>query len=276
MQFAVFSKSFQDLPLPRVCALFRQLGADGVDLTVRPGGHIAPEEVEQRLPEAVRSAQEHGVSILMLTTAITAPDALAEKIVATAERLGIDRIKLGYFHYRPLGTLRQQMDDVRRRLENITKLTRRYGVLPCVHIHSDALIPSHGTMLYELIRDMPPDRIGAYVDPLHMSKEGGGSGWRQGLDLLAPWIALSSMKNYQWFPTHRDPTGQQRWQTKVVPVADGVAPIPDYLADLKKLGYDGIISMHSEYKGGGSWRDLDTEACARQTADDLKFVKSLV
>lgn len=276
MQFAVFTKSFQDLPIPRVCAVMQEIGADGLDLTVRPGGHIDPDDVEAELPKAARAAEENGIRILMLTTAITTPDEESEKLVAAADQLGIQRIKLGYFRYGKFGTLRRQLDQVRSALGRIVTMTKQYDVLPCVHIHSGGYIPSHGTMLYELLRDFPPDRIGAYVDPLHMAKEGGGQGWRQGLDLLGPWLGLSSMKNCQWLPTHRDKAGQQRWRTKVVPVADGIAPIPDYLADLKKLEYNGVVSMHSEYKGGGSWKDLDTEACIQQTATDLEFVRGLV
>ena len=276
MQFAAFTKSFQDLSIDEVCGVFKKLGLDGLDLTVRPGGHIAPERVDIELPRAVQAAEQQGLKILFLTTAITDANPRAEQLIATASRLGIDRIKLGYYRYRPLGSLAGQMDEVRRRLRSVVKLAARYAVRPCIHIHSGAFIPSHGTLLYELVRDFSPKEIGAYVDSLHMVKEGGGEGWRQGLDLLAPWIAMSSIKNFQWFTTHRDKVGQQRWQTKVVPVADGIAPMPDFIAALKKLGFDGILSLHSEYKGHGSWRDLDTKACIAQTAKDLSFVRSLV
>jgi hypothetical protein len=62
----------------------------------------------------------------------------------------------------------------------------------------------------------------------------------------------------------------------VVPVADGVSPIPDYVAVLKKIGFAGTYSLHSEYKGKGSFKDLDTEACLAQTAADLKYFKKVL
>jgi sugar phosphate isomerase/epimerase len=145
-----------------------------------------------------------------------------------------------------------------------------------VHIHSGADIPSHGTMLYQLIKDFSPQEIGAYVDPLHMTLEGGGAGWQQGLDLLAPWISLVAVKNFAWQTGHRDKVGQQRWETRVVPLADGVAPLPDFMATLKKIGYDGICSLHSEYKGKHSFKDLDTDECLKQTAEDLAYFKKLI
>jgi sugar phosphate isomerase/epimerase len=276
MQIVCFTKSFQDWPLAKVCDGFKKIGLDGIDLTVRKGGHIAPADVEAELPKAINLAHEQGLKIPMLTTEITEPDATAEKILATCQKHGIDRIKLGYYRYVPFGTLAKQMDEVRAQLGKVAALARRYKVLPCVHIHSGADIPSHGTMLYQLIKDLPPSDIGAYVDPLHMTLEGGGSGWQQGLDLLAPWISLVAIKNFVWEPGHRDPTGQQRWIHRVAPLADGVAPMPDFIATLKKIGYDGTYSLHSEYKGKSSFKDLDTDACLAQTAVDMAYLKKLL
>ena len=276
MRIVCFTKSFQDLSIPEVCRTFREIGLDGLDLTVRPGGHIEPANVRAELPRAVRAAEEAGVQIPQLTTGITEPDANAEALLATAGELGIGRIKLGYYRYRPLGTLREQLDAVRRQLAAVSKLAAKHQVRPCVHIHSGTFLPSHGTQLYLLLKDFDPAELGAYVDPLHMTLEGGSDGWRQGLDLLAPWIALCSLKNFSWERSHRDPNGQQRWKTAVCPLADGVCPLPDFLAALKELGYRDLFSLHSEYKGGHSFKDLDTDGCIAQTKADLEFVRQFL
>jgi sugar phosphate isomerase/epimerase len=276
MKIATFTKSFQDWPIPVVCHRFKQIGLDGLDLTVRRKGHIEPKDVANQLPVAAKAALEAGVQILLLTTDLTEPNADAEAVLDAAGRLGITRIKLGYYLYKPFGTLAKQMDDARQRIAAMAKLARKYGVLPCVHIHSGNFIPSHGTMLYELIRDLPPDQVGAYVDTLHMALEGGGEGWRQGLDLLSPWVQMVSVKNFAWHSGDRDRQGQLRWRHQVVPVADGISPIPEFVATLRKMNFDGIFSMHSEYKGSHSFKDLDTEACLAQTAEDLKFLRPLL
>lgn len=275
MQVACFTKSFQDWPLERLCRALAELKFDGLDLTVRKGGSIDPADVDQQLPTAIETAHKHGLKVLLITSDITDPDARAERVLAAAAKHGIHRIKLGYYVYKPFGTLAKQMDDVRRRLDAVAKLAARYEVLPCVHIHSGNDIPSHGTMLYQLIKDMPPERIGAYVDPLHMTLEGGGAGWLQGLDLLTPWIKLVAIKNFDWHKTQRDRQGQQRWATSMVPLEDGVAPLPDFIATLRKIGYDGTYSLHSEYKGKHSFRDMNTDECLQQTTADFAFFKRL-
>ena len=271
-----FTKSFQDWPIPEVCRQFRSIGLDGLDLTVRPRGHIDPKDVAVRLPKAVAAAKDVGVCIPMLTTAITDPDDDARRLLETAAKLEIRFIKLGYYRYKGFGSLKRQLADVRKRLAAVIKLAKQFGVRPCVHIHSGSYLPSHGTLLYQMIRDFEPTEVGAYVDMLHMVLEGGRTGWRQGLDLLAPWITLCAVKNFWWKRLQRDRYGQQRWTTEVVPVADGISPIPEFVAALKKLGFQGVYSLHSEYKGRHSFRDLTTQQCLEQTAVDLRFFRSLL
>jgi len=274
-----FTKSFQDRPVPEVCRIFKKIGLDGLDLTVRKGGHIDPKDVKAELPKAATAAKAAGVEILFLTTGIVEANDEAETLLAEAEKIGIDRIKLGYFRYRQFGTLAKQIQAVKKSMESIIKLAAKYHIKPCLHIHSNSFIPSHGTQLYEILRDFDPQEVGAYVDMLHMVKEGSGDGWRQGIDLLAPWVSMCAVKNFSWERSaegKRDKYGQLLWYTKTVPPADGISPIPQFAAVLKSIGFNGPYSLHSEYKGRHSFEELDTEGCILQTAKDLKFFRPLV
>lgn len=132
----VYTEHFQSLPIPEVCRLFKQMGVDGLDLTVRPGGHIRPEEVTDRLPVAVQAAADEGLRVMMLTTAITSADGVAERTFAACEAAGIGRVKLGYHGAGEFGSLRRRMGQVRRQLESVVELGAKFGVRPCVHVHS--------------------------------------------------------------------------------------------------------------------------------------------
>ena len=277
-KIAGFTKSFQDWSIPEVCRRFKEIGLDGLDLTVRSNGHINPDKdnVHQELKQAARVAGDAGVEILFLTTDITRPDARAEEVLAAAEAIGVRRIKLGYYKYKGFGDLKKQVDAVKMQLNEVGQLCARYNVLPCVHIHSGADIPSDGFMLYELLRDIDPGHVAAYVDSLHMTLEGARDGWRQALDLLAPWVELCSIKNFQFKEEGRDEHGQLQWDNFNCPVADGITPMPKFMEVMKAINFSGVYSMHSEYKGGGSFKNLSTEGCLAQTDADLKFLRSIM
>ena len=54
-----------------------------------------------------------------------------------------------------------------------------------------------------------------------------------------------------------------------------VANLPEFVGYLKQLRYDGVVSLHSEYKGDSSFRKLSTAELVRQSAADLRYVRSL-
>ena len=264
----VYTEHFQSLPIPEVCRLFQQMGVDGLDLTVRPGGHIKPGEVKARLPLAVKAARDHGLEIMMLTTGITGPGRVAEETLAACQAAGINRIKLGYYPLGEFGNLARRLDEVRRELESVVELASKYEVRPCVHVHSGGTIPSSGWMLLDLIRRMPADRVGAYLDSYHMTITGGAGGWSQAIDLLRPWISLVALKNFQWHRGERDGVGQQRWRTDYCRLADGIAPIPEFVGTVERSGYEGFYTLHTEYR-------KPLKECLQMTRDDFTFLKKV-
>ena len=264
----VYTEHFQSLPIPKVCAIFKQMGVEGLDLTVRPGGHIEPRDVKTELPKAVQAARDHGLKVMMLTTAITEADPIAEATLATCQQLGIGRIKMGYYRVGQFGMLSKRLAEVRRHLAAVAKLAAKYNVRPCVHVHSGPTIPSNGLMLHDLIREIPPERIGAYLDSHHMTITGGAGGWRQAIDLLRPWISLVALKNFQWQRTERGELGQQRWRTEYCRLQDGVAPIPQFVRTIHQAGYRGFYTLHTEYS-------KPVPECIKWTTDDFAFLKKV-
>lgn len=277
MRYVLFTDNLADLSVPQAAESARASGFDGLDLTVRPGGHVRPEDTGVGLAEASRAAERAGSPIAMISTAITDRDSPhAEAIFTAAAHHDVRRLKLGYWPYEPFGGLTKQLDRARGQLEGLVKLGRTYHVLPCVHCHSGPLLASGGPLLYLILKDFDPADVGAYVDPMHMTIEGGLSGWELGLDLLGPWVALAGIKNYRWVADRRDDRGQMRYRWEYVPLADGQAPLPEFVARLKQLRYDGIVSLHSEYKGASSFRKLSTPELLEQSAADLAYFRGLV
>src|ERR1700730_826997 len=52
LKISVFSKHFQWTNCHEMAAIAKDVGFDGIDLTVREGGHVMPERVEEDLPKA--------------------------------------------------------------------------------------------------------------------------------------------------------------------------------------------------------------------------------
>lgn len=271
MKLLMFSKMLQEYPVDQLGDVIAGMGFDGVDLTVRPGGHIAPEEAEAQLPEAVKTLRQSGLEVGMLTTAITrADEPTAEPIFRAAAEQGIRLIKLGYWRYNGFGQLNAQVDQTRRVMQGLAALGRTYEVTPTIHTHSGDYLSATAGVMRLLLDGFNPQEIGAYIDPGHMTVEGSNAGWKQGLDLLSPWIRLVAIKAFGW--VRED--GQ--WKIKNMPLRDGPVRWREVLQFLKQMGYDGYLSFHSEYAGRSSWRDLSTPQIIEQTRDDLAYMLPLL
>src|SRR5439155_25328171 len=100
MNLMMFSKHLQTLPLAKTAQVVRELGFEGLDLTVRPGGYIEPSAVRAELSQAIRILADAGLKLPLLTTAITTDaDLGARQTFEAAAVNGVREIKLGYVRY---------------------------------------------------------------------------------------------------------------------------------------------------------------------------------
>ncbi|MBM4049349.1 MAG: sugar phosphate isomerase/epimerase [Planctomycetes bacterium] len=267
----MFSKMLGAMSVAKAGETIKGLGFDGVDLTVRPQGHVLPENVRRDLPEAVKTLKGIGLSVPMLTTAVTdASEPHAEDVFATAAQCGVKRLKLGYWRYDGFGKLHEQMNVVRKLLVGLERLALKHGVVAGIHTHSGPFMSAHAGVVHLLMKDTDPKAICAYVDPGHLTVEGGYRGWQIGLDLLSGRIGMVAVKDFGWF---QEAPGQKKWKHKLVPLCEGMVPWPDVFKHLRQVGFDGPVSVHSEYQGSHSFRDLTVEQLIEQTRQDVAYLR---
>ncbi|OGV39430.1 MAG: hypothetical protein A2020_09410 [Lentisphaerae bacterium GWF2_45_14] len=277
LQIALFSKCVQGYPLGKLIDRLQRMEIKHLDITVRPGGHVEPEKVEDQLPEIHEILLKAGISINMLTTNILdAADRLTVKILKSAAALGIKYYKLGYYTYEGFGTLSRQRDDVKKRVEELSRLNTEMGLHGGFHNHSENFFGASLWDIHYVIKDTSPVAIGVYFDPAHAVIEGGSSGWKMGMDLLADRITMLAVKDFRWLDNKNGYAGARRHSIEICPLEDGNVPWPDVLQILKKINFKGPVSLHSEYKGAHSFRDLNTEEVFEQTGKDLAFFRKLL
>ncbi len=272
MKVVMFSKHLQELSIEDAGRAAVDIGFDGLDLTVRPGGHVTPDGVEEALPAAVETLRAVGAEVPMMTTAITDADDDAEATLRAAKAAGITRVKLGYWRYQGFGKLRGQIAEVRECLARIEPLALEAGVTACLHNHSGNDMTASSHVIAALLRGFDPDALGAYIDPGHMTVEGGRSGWKIGMDALHDRVRMMALKDFGWFRNEAD--GQVTWSEKLVPLSEGIVRWDEVFECLAQIDFDGIVSFHSEYQGGHSWRDLDTDGVIAQTREDYAYMRS--
>lgn len=274
MRFAVFAKHLQSWPLEECVGRVAAAGFDGLDLTVRPGGYVDPgANLAAAFAAAVRTIRAGGLEVPLVTTGFTsADDPAAEPTLKLAGEHGIREAKLHYWPWDATTPLARALDGARRDLDGLERLARAAGVRVNIHNHSGDHVQNSPWVVADLLRDRDPAAVGCYLDPAHFTLEGGLSGWRAALELLVPRVTLLAVKDGKWIDVEgaRMPSQERRW----VPVGTGNVRWPAVMATLLSAGFDGWVSIHGEYQGRWSWRDLNAGDVLDQCRKDRGVIQA--
>ena len=246
-QICIFSKHLQWLDYAGMAETAAEIGFDGLDLTVRPGGHVLPERVEDDLPKAVEAVKKTGLSVPMITTRINDHnDRLTEPILKTASQLGIRYYRLGYYKYEESKSIPARLAEIKPMLQGLVELNKQYNICGDYQNHAGSdRVGAPLWDLWELMKDLDSRWLGVQFDIRHATVEG-GTVWPINFRLVASRTHTIVIKDFKWEKT---PKG---WQLQNCPLDQGMVDFRKYFKMLKQIGFSGPLSMHFEYPLGGA------------------------
>jgi len=246
-KISIFSKHLQWLDYTEMAKVAAAMGFDGVDLTVRPNGHVLPEKVEVDLPKAVTAIRNEGMNVFMITTSITdAADPNSERILKTASSLGIRHYRMGYYMYDDKVSIDENLAGFKGQLSRLVILNKKYSISGEYQNHSGGRYFGAPVWdLYDVLKQINSPWIGSQYDINHATVEGANT-WPIGLRLLKPHIKSIDIKDFLWSKR------EGKWQIDYVPLGEGMVDFKTYFGLLKQYGISVPISVHYEYALGGA------------------------
>jgi sugar phosphate isomerase/epimerase len=246
-KISIFSKHLHWLDYAEMAKVAAAMGFDGVDLTVRPQGHVLPEKVEEDLPKAVAAVRKEGMDVYMITTSINdAADPFTERILKTASELGIRHYRTGYYMYDDKVSVDDNLARFKSQLSKLALLNKKYSISGEYQNHSGGQYFGAPVWdLYEVLKQINSPWIGSQYDINHATVEGANT-WPVGLKLLKSFIKSIDIKDFLW--TNRE----DKWQIDYVPLGEGMVDFKKYFGLLKQYGISVPISVHYEYPLGGA------------------------
>jgi len=260
-QLCIFSKHMAQFDWLALGAKAKEMGFDGIDLTVRPKGHVEPARVTEDLPRALDAIRKAGSDVAMVTTDLkSAADPAAKPTFAAMQKLGLKLYKIGYWRYRATEPVEQTLEQCLAQFKSLIELGASNGVVAGLHNHSGEYFGCAMWDYREILKEATPAQAGYYFDPGHATIEGGAYGWRASLDLALSRLKMSAIKDFYW--EKRD----GRWSIVWCPLGQGMVNWPEVFKAYAKAAYTGPLSLHVEY-GKDDIGDI---------AKDLAFMKAEV
>lgn len=250
-KFSVFSKTLHWMPVPEMASRVAAMGFDGIDLTVRPKGHVLPERVEEDLPSAMEAAKKAGINIYSIVTSINnSDDPLTEKILKTASSLGIGHYRMDWLYYDDAKSIEQNLVAIQAVMSKLEVLNKKYKIRGEYQNHSGKFTPQSyfGSSiwdLYSVLNKINSPWLGSQYDIMHATVEGAYS-WETDFKLLNPYIYSIAVKDYFW------KNEQGKWAPEVVPLGEGMVDFDKYFGLIKQYKIKCPVSIHYEYPLGGA------------------------
>jgi sugar phosphate isomerase/epimerase len=240
-QLCLFSGAVAKLEYSDLGAIVQQFGFDGIDLTVRPGGHVEPRLSNVDLVRAIEEVRGAGLDVPVITTALSAPrDSTALPVIAIAGRTKVPLFRAGFWKV-DLGT-------ARREAAGLTSLGRHYGMAVALHNYSGENAGEAPWGVDELLEGLDPQWAGISFDPIHA-----GAGWETALRSALTRLKLVMLKDF----TLRDGEAPQPCA-----LGKGVVDWPKFFGILSGGHFVGPVSLHLEYQPkdelGAIARDAET------------------
>lgn len=162
-EITVFTKPWTE-PLPALADRIAALGVDGVELPVRPGYQVIPEQIGRDLGKAAETLGVRGLSIRSVA------GSMDEATIAACGDAGIGIIRVCLKIDMSIGYL-ASVERYRRQFDDLLPALERFGVTIGVQNHYGIHIASAVGTLH-LIERYDPKHVCAVLDMAHCAVDG--------------------------------------------------------------------------------------------------------
>ena len=255
--FTVFSKPWPTVSLAELGELIAGLGLDGIELPVRPGFQVEPQNVARDLPVAVRQLADFGLEIC----SIAGPT--DEVTIATCGECGIPTIRIMARVERGEGYLEAESRH-RSELDALVPLLEKHGVTVGIQNHANQFV-ANAVGLMRLIESYDPRQVAAVWDPGHEALNGNLP--ELAIDIVWSHLCMVNLKNAVWQRLNGPEAAVAEYKEYWTTGSQGLASWPRVAAELKRRGWQGVYCLTAEYH--------DHDSLDRLVRQDVAFAKAL-
>ena len=137
LEVHLFSKHLQFLNYKDMSEAAAEMGFNGLDLTVRPEGHVLPDRVSEDLPNAVEAMKKYGLNPrLMTTNVIDVQNKEHKSVLETASKSGFSHYRTAWLSYPENRGIPESQAIYGQQLKNLEVLNKQLVLIGCYQNHA--------------------------------------------------------------------------------------------------------------------------------------------
>jgi L-ribulose-5-phosphate 3-epimerase len=221
----LFSQAMAEIEYSYLGQMVKQIGFDGVDLTIRPGGHVEPRLSNVDLVRAVESMTGPGLEVPIITTALISPyDPTMLPVLAIAGHTSVPL-------FRP-GNWRAENPAFLRDIAGLAATGGRYKIAMALHNYTGE---DEGEAPWEVnaaLAELDPHWVGVFFDPIHARER-----WEPMLKSALPRLRAVALKDFTMTQGKAAPC----------PMGQGTVDWPRFFGILAQAKFFGPLSLRVDY-----------------------------
>lgn len=267
--FSIFPKFYASYSVEQLAELVGQVGLDAVNLVIRKGYWVSPDNLAAEAPAFVQKMDQAGVKVTFATAGFSAEEIIADdtplKVLADC---GICEFRMGYFRgfkEDPAAGL----DDARAKMEQVAEVCSRAKIRAVYQVHHGTLIPS-ALAAYYMLRDLPPEAVGVMIDPGNQMHEGREKFGRS-VRLLGDFLSSAGIKDVTVSrDADRADQPDKGWSMQWDLLSRGMINWHDFVRALKSVDFGGTFVWMPFY------HEKDTDAMTKGLAEEVAYMRKVV
>jgi sugar phosphate isomerase/epimerase len=265
-RLTVFTKPWPDMSPRDLGRLVKRLGFDGVELPVRPGYQVTPENVAKGLPEAAKALGDEGVSI----GSVAGPT--DERTIAASAEVGCRIIRVCVGIDRKHGYVATEA-RVRKEYDALVPALERHGVSIGVQNHCGFCVGSAVGIMH-LIEGYDPAVVSAVLDPGHCAVDGEPP--EMAIDIVWSHLSLVNLKSASHLRKSGPNPTEAAWEIYWSTARHAGYSWKATVEELRKREYSKDICLPAEYTDEGTGGQLMGEAVIAPLKYDMAYARYLM
>lgn len=265
-RLTVFTKPWPEMSPGELGRFVKTLGFDGVELPVRPGYQVTPENVARGLPEVARALRDEGVAI----GSVAGPT--DERTIAACAEAGCRIIRVCVGIDRKIGYLATEA-KVRKEYDALVPALKRHGVSIGVQNHCDFCVGSAVGIMH-LIEKYDPAVVSAVLDPGHCAVDGEPP--EMAIDIVWSHLSLVNLKSGSHLRRNGPDAVEAAWEIYWSTARHAGYSWRAAVEELRRRGYARDICLPAEYTNEQKGGQLMGQAVIAPLKYDMAYVRYLM
>jgi sugar phosphate isomerase/epimerase len=238
----LYSQALIKIPYDELGPILRDLGVDGCDLSVQPGGHVNPALSSVDMMRSVEAITGVGLDVPVITTAYTTlADPTIRNVVAISGEMGVPLFRSGVWKY-TAAEPEARLAEVQRDIAGLAALARAVNMSVALPNVAGENVGATLWDMHFIVRGTDAGAVGYDFDIGSATAEGGAGSCWVALRLARTRLKMVTLRDFYW-----SKEGGQ-WKRAPCALGEGMVDFPKFFGMLAQAKFVGPISVQLDYQ----------------------------